>query len=107
MSNEHDHDDLGEHGHGWPEDIVVGQEGAVRVFWLQAPEMQGLVDRLALVLSEHMSTGDELHVTYNAMQSGWQQHPGRKGTLLRAGQQPWTELRFEYSAFVILRGGHQ
>lgn len=107
MSDEHDHDHDDELEHGWPEDIVVGQEGAVRVFWLQAEQMQGLVDRLALVLSEHMTAGDELHVTYNAMQSGWQQHPGRKATLLRAGQEPWTELRFEYSAFVILRGGRQ
>jgi hypothetical protein len=92
---------------GWPDDVVLGEEGTVRVFWLEAPEMQGLVDRLALVLSEHMHTGDELHVTYNAMQSGWQEHPGRKGSVLRAPEAPWTELRFEYSAFVILRGGRQ
>ena len=32
--------------------------------------MPDLVDRLALVLGEHMHYGDELHVTYNAMQSG-------------------------------------
>jgi hypothetical protein len=102
VSDEHD-----EPQGGWPEDIVLSQEGAVRVFWLQAENMQGLVDRLALVLSEHMDAGDELHVTYNAMQSGWQQHPGRKGTLLHAPEAPWTELRFEYSAFVILRAGHQ
>lgn len=89
----------------WPDDVVLGQEGAVRVFWLQADNMQGLVDRLALVLSEHMHTGDELHVTYNAMQSGWQEHPGRKGSVLKAPQAPWTQLHFEYSAFVILRGG--
>jgi hypothetical protein len=89
---------------GWPEDIVVGQEGSVRVFWIKSGEMQGLVDRLALVLSEHMSTGDELHVTYNAMQSGWQEHPPRKGSVLKPPQPGWTELHFEYSAFVILRG---
>jgi hypothetical protein len=97
-----EHDELGP---GWPEDVIVGQEGAVRVFWLTADAMQGLVDRLALVLSEHMADGDELHVTYNAMQSGWQEHPGRKGSIIRPGEAPWTELRFEYSAFVILRGG--
>ena len=51
----------------WPQDIVLGEQGAVRVFWLQAEDMQGLVDRLALVLSEHMAAEDELHVTYNAM----------------------------------------
>jgi hypothetical protein len=67
----------------WPDDVVLSEEGAVRVFWLKASEMQGLVDRLALVLSEHMHSGDELHVTYNAMQAGWQEHPGRKGSVLR------------------------
>jgi len=89
----------------WPDDIVVGQEGGVRVFWIKAEEMQSLVDRLALVLSEHMGAGDELHVTYNAMQNGWQEHPSTKGSVLRAPAPGWTELRFEYSAFVILRGG--
>lgn len=97
-----DHDDLAP---GWPEDIIVSQEGTVRVFWLTAENMQGLVDRLALVLSEHMADGDELHVTYNAMQSGWQNHPARKGSIVNAPQAAWTELRFEYSAFVILRAG--
>ena len=88
---------------GWPADIVLGQEGAVRVFWLQAEAMQGLVDRLALILSEHMAADDELHVTYNAMQSGWQEHPPRRGSVLKTPDSGWTELRFEYSAFVILR----
>ena len=48
-----------------------------------------------------MSDGDELHVTYNAMQSGWEKT--RKGNLVRTPQPGWTELRFEYSAFVVLR----
>ena len=91
-------------GRTWPEDIILAEEGAVRVFWLTADTMQGLVDRLALVLSEHMTTSDELHVTYNAMQSGWHDHPGRKASITRRPQAPWTELTFEYSAFVILRG---
>ena len=56
-----------------------------------------LVARLALVLGEHMADGDELHVTYNAMQSGFQHFPPQ-----RDGSQ-WTDLHFEYSAFVVLR----
>ena len=87
----------------WPDDVIGSQEGAVRVFWLKSDSMQGLVDRLALVLGEHMHDGDELHVTYNAMQSGWQEHPPTKGGLIRRPQAGWTELRFEYSAFVVLR----
>jgi hypothetical protein len=40
--------------------------------------MQELVDRLALVLGEHVNDGDELHVTYNAMDaSGWHRRAGR------------------------------
>jgi hypothetical protein len=89
---------------GWPDEVVLAEEGAVRVFWIKSEDMQGLVDRLALVLSEHMGARDELHVTYNAMQNGWQEHQPRKGSVLKAGQPGWTELEFEYSAFVILRG---
>ncbi len=85
-------------------ELVLAEEGGVRVFYISAPTMPDLVDRLALVLGEHMHNDDELHVTYNAMQSGWQEHPGRKASIVKPGQAPWTELRFEYSAFVILRG---
>jgi len=92
---------------GWPGDLVFAREGAVRVFWVQAEDMQGLVDRLALVLGEHMQAGDELHVTYNAMQNGWVEHQPEKGSVLRPGTPGWTQLQFEYSAFVILRGGRQ
>ena len=87
----------------WPEDLVLAEEAGVRVFYIAAPSMQELVDRLALVLGEHMHDDDELHVTYNAMQSGWQDHPPTKGGLARRAEPGWTELRFEYSAFVVLR----
>jgi hypothetical protein len=87
----------------WPDGVLAAAEGGVRVFWVVANTMQDLVDRLALVLGEHMADGDELHVTYNAMQSGWHNHPPVKGNLLRAPQPAWTELRFEYSTFVVLR----
>jgi hypothetical protein len=84
-------------------EIVLAEEGGVRVFYIAAATMQDLVDRLALVLGEHMHDDDELHVTYNAMQSGWTEHPSKKGHVLRAPEQGWTELHFEYSAFVVLR----
>ncbi len=77
------------------------------MFWIASETMQGLVDHLALVLGEHMATNDELHVTYNAMQSGWLDHPGRQGTIWQRAKAPWTELQFEYSTFVVLRDrGH-
>src|SRR3954449_10486524 len=83
--------------------LVYDKEGGVRVFYIAAPTMQDLVDRLALVLGEHMRDGDELHVAYNAMQAGWTEHPPKKGNVVRAPQQGWTELHFEYSAMVVLR----
>ena len=89
----------------WPDGILAAENAGVRVYWIATRTMQELVDRLALILGEHMSDTDELHVTYNAMQSGWQEHPGRPATLIppRVAQAPWTELDFEYSAFVVLR----
>jgi hypothetical protein len=89
----------------WPEDVVMAEERGVRVFWIKADDMQGLVDTLALVLGEHMADGDELHVTYNAMQCGWQEHAAVRGSVVRAPRPGWTQLMFEYSAFVVLRGG--
>lgn len=94
MSDEDSVDELG---------LVFGQAQGVRVFWVRAASMQELVDLLAIALGEHMADGDELHVTYNAMQSGHEHHPGRPTQLLRPGKQDWTELFFEYSAFVVLR----
>lgn len=84
-------------------DLVIATEGGVRVFWVTGETMQALVDRLALVLSERMLDNDELHVTYNSMQNGWQHHPAQAGGLLKQGTAEWTELSFEYSAFVVLR----
>jgi hypothetical protein len=46
-------------------ELVLAEEGGVRVFYISAPTMPDLVDRLALVLGEHMHDDDELHVTYN------------------------------------------
>ena len=82
MSDEPEHSD--ELPAEWPSDVIGAEEAGVRVFWVSADTMQGLVDRLALVLGEHMADGDELHVTYNAMQSGWQDHAPRKGNLVRS-----------------------
>ncbi len=85
-----------------PEGIVGSEHLGVRVWFLTAASMQQLADSLSVVLGEHMDEGDELHVTYNAMQSGSQHHPGKPGLL--GGRDPYTELFFEYSALVVLRG---
>lgn len=84
-------------------ETLVGDAPGVRVFYVKAPGMQELVDQLAMVLSEQMADGDELHVTYNAMQAGWTEHPEQRGSFRRQAQPAWTELHMEYSAFVVLR----
>ena len=87
----------------WPEDLVLAEEAGVRVFYIAAPTVQDLTSRVALVLGEHMRDDDELHITYNAMQAGWTEHQPKKGSVIRPPQKGWTELRFEYSAMVVLR----
>jgi hypothetical protein len=58
-----------------PGELVLAKEGGVRVIYISEPTMADLVDRLALVLGEHIHDDDELYVTYNAMHVGWTNHP--------------------------------
>jgi hypothetical protein len=86
--------------HGLPDGTVDSEHLGVRVFCISAPDPQQLADRLALVLGEHMETDDQMHLTYNAIQSGWQHDPGREGW---RGRSPHTQLFFEYTALLVLR----
>ena len=70
------------------------------MFSISAPGAQQLADQIALVLGEHMASDDEMHLTYTAIQSGWQHDPGREGWLARS---PHTQLFFEYTALLVLR----
>ena len=83
-----------------PEGTVGSEHLGVRVFCMSAPDAQQLSDQLALILGEHMASDDEMHLTYNAVQSGWQHDPGRAGWL---GRSPHTQLFFEYTALLVLR----
>ena len=76
------------------------------MFSISAPGAQQLADQIALVLGEHMASDDEMHLTYTAIQSGWQHDPGRRGWLARPAH---TQLFFEYTALLVLRpaGGIQ
>lgn len=78
------------------------QHLGVRVFCIAAADPQELADQIALVLAEHLDDDDALHVTYNAVQTGWQHDPGRSGWLGRA---PHTQLFLEYTALLVLRSG--
>ena len=83
-----------------PDGTVGSEHLGARVFCISAPEAQTLADRLAPVLGEHMANDDEMHPTYNAIQSGWQHDAGREGW---RGRPPHTQLFFEYSALLVLR----
>ncbi len=83
-----------------PEGTVGSEHLGVRVFCISAPDAQQLADRLALILGEHLAAQGEIHLTHNAIQSGWQHEPGRAGWL---GREPHTQLFFEHTALLVLR----
>ena len=86
--------------HALPEGTVGSEHLGVRVFCIRAPDAQQLADQLALVLGEHMASDDQMHLTYNAIQSGWQHDVGRPGWHARS---PHTQLFFEHTALLGLR----
>jgi len=45
-----------------PDGTVGSEHLGVRVFSVSAPSMQELIDRMAVILGEHLDEGDELHV---------------------------------------------
>lgn len=83
-----------------PHGAVGSEHLGVRVFCITAPDSQQLADQIALTLGEHLAAEDELHITYNALQTGWRHDPGRSGWL---GHEPHTQLRLEHTALVVLR----
>ena len=83
-----------------PEGTVGSEHLGVRVFSISAPDAQQLADQIALVLGEHMASDDEMHLTYNAIQTGWHHDPGREGWMRRPA---YTQLLFEYTALLVLR----
>jgi hypothetical protein len=82
-------------------DEFTSEHRGVRVWSVLATSHQDLIDRVAVVLGEHMADNDELHVTYAVVQNGSEEHVRHR--VLREPD-VWTELHFEYSALIILRG---
>ena len=83
-----------------PDGTVGSEHLGARVFCIGAPDARTLADSLALVLGEHMACDDEMHLTYNAIQSGWQHDAGRDGWRNRPDH---TQLFFEHSVLLVLR----
>jgi hypothetical protein len=79
----------------------TSEHRGVRVWSVQAASQQDPIDRVAVVLGEHMADDDELHITYAVVQNGSQEH--LRPRLMR-NPDVWTELHFEYSALIVLRG---
>jgi hypothetical protein len=83
-----------------PDGIVGSEHLGVRVFCVAASDPQQLAQQIALILGEHLAADDDLHITYNALQTGWQHDPGRPGW---RGREAHTQLFLEYTALVVLR----
>jgi hypothetical protein len=83
-------------------EAAAAEHQGVRVWSIIAPTQQELADRIALVLGEHMTDHDELHITHAVVQNGAETKSRRH--VLREDE-TWTELSFEYSAVIVLRGG--
>jgi hypothetical protein len=82
-------------------EAAASQHHGVRVWSIAASSQQDLTDRIALVLGEHMSDDDELHITHAVVQNGSEDRQRRH---LMREPETWTELYFEYSAVIVLRG---
>jgi hypothetical protein len=76
------------------------EHAGTRVWSVTGVSQQALVDRVAVVLGEHMAADDELHVTYAAIQNGSAE---RARPRLFRDPERWIELSFEYSALIVLR----
>ena len=80
------------------EQTLTDEREGTRTWTIWGSSREELVRRVTLVFAEHVDDDDEVHIAYNAMQSGWQNHPPEQqdGTT-------HTELFFEYSALIVVR----
>ena len=80
--------------------MLVVQSEETRTWTVWGSSREELLHRVTLIFAEHIQEDDEVHVAYNAMQSGWRNEtpsPDRDSTV--------TELFFEYSALIVIRRG--
>jgi hypothetical protein len=80
------------------EQILVDEAEGTRTWAVSAASREELVRRVTLTFAEHVHDDDEVHIAYNAMQTGWRDQPPHD-----ADQSSFTELFFEYSALIIIR----
>lgn len=85
------------------ESITWSEHEGVRTFYMVGPSAAELAGQIAMVVGEHSTDDDELHLAYSTQQVGWVTTPGQAGSMFKARQDPYTVLQLEYSAMLVLR----
>ena len=80
--------------------MLVAQSEETRTWTVWGSSREELLHRVTLIFAEHIQEDDEVHVAYNAMQTGW-----RDETSSADRDSTATELFFEYSALIVIRRG--
>jgi hypothetical protein len=80
------------------EQALLEEREGTRTWTVWAPSREELLQRVTLIFAEHIHDDDEVHIAYNAMQTGWQRHPPNEDD-----GSTFTELSFEYSALIVTR----
>lgn len=80
------------------EQALLEEREGTRTWTVWAASREELLERVTLIFAEHIHDDDELHIAYNAMQTGWRQHPPSDND-----GSTFTELSFEYSALIVTR----
>jgi hypothetical protein len=80
------------------EQTLLAETDGTRTWTVWAATREELLERVTLIFAEHVHDDDEIHIAYNAMQTGWQDHPPAK-----ANDASFTQLFFEYSALIVVR----
>ena len=84
------------------EQVLAHEDAGTRTWAVSAPSQGELVHRVTLIFAEHVHDDDDVHIAYNAMQTGWRDRPPRD-----ADESTFTELFFEYSALIVVRRGRR
>jgi hypothetical protein len=77
--------------------MLAAEHEETRTWNVSASSREELLRRITLIFAEHVHEDDEVHIAYNAMQSGWRHQPPS------SDDETFTEIFFEYSALIVIR----
>ena len=86
------------HGIDALEQTLANEHDGTRTWIVRSSSPEELLRRVTLIFAEHIHDDDEIHIAYNAMQSGWRDNPPNA-----EHASSFTELFFEYSALIVTR----